>query len=155
MIPEGTEAPGFSLPDADGKIVKLSDFAGKTVILYFYPKDDTPGCTTEACGFRDTSADFAKHGAVILGISPDDSASHAKFAKKHKLPFTLLADVGAKVAKDYGVWGEKKFMGKQFMGIDRTTFIIAPDGEVEKVFKNVKAEGHNKEVLEWLDKNKE
>ena len=155
MIPEGTEAPGFTLPDADGKIVKLSDFAGKTVVLYFYPKDDTPGCTTEACGFRDTSADFAKRGAVVLGISPDDSASHTKFAKKYKLPFTLLADVGAKVAKDYGVWGEKKFMGKQFMGIDRTTFIIAPDGEVEKVFKNVKAEGHNKEVLEWLDKNKE
>ena len=154
MIPEGTEAPGFTLPDADGKIVKLSDFAGKTVVLYFYPKDDTPGCTTEACGFRDTSADFAKRGAVVLGISPDDSASHTKFAKKYKLPFTLLADVGAKVAKDYGVWGEKKFMGKQYMGIDRTTFIIAPDGEVEKVFRNVKAEGHNKEVLDWLDKNK-
>ena len=154
MIPEGTEAPGFTLPDADGKIVKLSDFAGKTVVLYFYPKDDTPGCTTEACGFRDTSADFAKRGAVVLGISPDDSASHTKFAKKYKLPFPLLADVGAKVAKDYGVWGEKKFMGKQYMGIDRTTFIIAPDGEVEKVFRNVKAEGHNKEVLDWLDKNK-
>ena len=154
MLPEGTEAPGFTLPDADGKIVKLSDFAGKTVVLYFYPKDDTPGCTTEACGFRDTSADFAKRGAVVLGISPDDSASHTKFAKKYKLPFTLLADVGAKVAKDYGVWGEKKFMGKQYMGIDRTTFIIAPDGEVEKVFRNVKAEGHNKEVLDWLDKNK-
>jgi len=154
MIPEGTEAPSFSLPDADGKTVKLSDFAGKTVVLYFYPKDETPGCTAEACGFRDTSAEFKKRGAVILGISPDSQGSHAKFAAHHKLPFTLLSDVGAKVAKDYGVWGERKFMGKQFMGIDRTTFVIAPDGEVEKVFRSVKADGHEKEVLDWLTKNK-
>ncbi|MFA6489214.1 MAG: thioredoxin-dependent thiol peroxidase [Candidatus Micrarchaeia archaeon] len=154
MIPEGTEAPDFSLPDADGKMVKLSDFAGKTVVLYFYPKDDTPGCTAEACGFRDASATYAKRGAVVLGVSPDDSASHSKFAKKYKLPFTLLADVGAKVAKDYGVWGEKKFMGRSFTGVNRTTFIIAPDGEVEKVFKSVKPDGHEKEVLAWLDENR-
>ena len=154
MIPEGTEAPDFSLPDAGGKAVKLSDFAGKTVVLYFYPKDDTPGCTLEACGFRDTSADYAKRGAVVLGISPDDSASHTKFSKKYKLPFTLLADEGAKVAKEYGVWGEKKFMGKTFKGILRTTFVISPDGEVERVFKDVKPLGHEKEVLAWLDGHK-
>lgn len=154
MIPEGTEAPDFSLPDSNGKAVKLSDFAGKTVVLYFYPKDDTPGCTTEACGFRDRTAEYEKRGAVVLGVSPDDSASHTKFAKKYKLPFTLLADVGAKVAKDYGVWGEKKFMGRSFTGVNRTTFIIAPDGEVEKVFRNVKPDGHEKEVLDWLTANK-
>ncbi len=154
MIPEGIEAPDFSLPDASGKMVKLSDFAGKTVVLYFYPKDDTPGCTTEACGFRDTSAEYGKLGAVVMGISPDDSESHAKFAKKHKLPFTLLADAGAKVCRDYGVWGERTFMGRKFLGVSRTTFIIAPDGEVEKIFKNVKPEGHEKEVLEWLSKNR-
>lgn len=105
MMPEGAEAPGFSLPDASGKVVKLSDFAGKTVVLYFYPKDDTPGCTVEACSFRDSSMEFRKRNAVILGISPDDSASHRKFASKYRLPFTLLADVGAKVAAGYGVWG--------------------------------------------------
>ena len=151
MIPEGTEAPDFSLPDASGKPVKLSDFAGKTVVLYFYPKDDTPGCTTEACGFRDMQKEYAKRGAVVLGISPDDPASHAKFAAKYKLPFTLLADVGAKVAQDYGVWGERNFAGHKFMGNARTTFIISPDGEVEKVFQGVKPEGHDKEVLAWLD----
>lgn len=154
MIPEGTEAPDFSLPDSDGKMVKLSDFAGKTVVLYFYPKDDTPGCATEACGFRDASAEYKKRDAVILGISPDDSASHSKFSRKHKLPFTLLADAGAKVCKDYGVWGERSFMGRKFTGVSRTTFIIAPDGEVEKIFRNVKPEGHEKEVLEWLSKNR-
>ena len=153
MIPEGTEAPDFSLPDANGKTVKLSDFAGKTVVLYFYPKDETPGCTVEACGFRDTQAEYNKRGAVILGISPDSQESHAKFAAKHKLPFTLLADAGAKVATDYGVWGEQNFMGKKFMGVARTTFIVAPDGEVEKIFRNVKPEGHNSEVLKWLDGN--
>ena len=153
MIPEGTEAPDFSLPDANGKTVKLSDFAGKTVVLYFYPKDDTPGCTAEACGFRDMGKEFEKRGAVVLGISPDNPASHAKFAGKYRLPFTLLADVGAKVAADYGVWGEKNFMGKKFMGVARTTFIIAPDGEVEKVFRDVKPEGHDKEVLAWLDRD--
>lgn len=154
MIPEDTEAPDFSLPDATGKTVKLSDFAGKTVVLYFYPKDDTPGCTTEACGFRDRTAEYEKRGAVVLGVSPDDSVSHTKFAKKYKLPFTLLADVGAKVSKDYGVWGEKKFMGRSFTGVNRTTFIIAADGEVKKVFRNVKSDGHEKEVLAWLDEHK-
>ncbi len=153
MIPEGTEAPDFSLPDAGGKIVKLSDFAGKTVVLYFYPKDETPGCTAEACGFRDMSAEYAKRGAVILGISPDSPESHAKFAANHKLPFTLLADAGAKVAADYGVWGEKSMYGKKYMGIMRTTFVVSPDGEVEKVFRNVKPEGHNSEVLKWLGRN--
>jgi len=151
MIPEGTEAPDFSLPDANGKTIKLSDFAGKTVVLYFYPKDDTPGCTVEACSFRDSSAEFEKRNAVIIGISPDSSESHAAFAAKHKLPFTLLADVGSKVATDYGVWGERSFLGKKFMGVARTTFIIAPDGEVEKVFMDVKPEGHEKEVMKWLD----
>lgn len=153
MIPEGVEAPDFELPDSNGKKVKLSDFAGRTVVLYFYPKDETPGCTTEACGFRDMAAEFGKRDAVILGISPDSPESHAAFAANHKLPFTLLADEGAKVAQQYGVWGERNFAGKKFMGIARTTFVIAPDGEVEKVFRDVRPEGHNSEVLAWLDRS--
>ena len=153
MIAEGEKAPDFSLPDSNGKQVKLSDFAGKRVVLYFYPKDDTPGCTVEACGFRDMKPEFEKRGAAILGISPDDSASHAKFAAKYKLPFTLLADAGAKAAQKYGVWGEQNFAGKKFMGIARTTFVVGRGGKVEKVFEGVKPEGHNSEVLKWLDEN--
>jgi len=154
MMSEGKKAPGFSLPDANGKTVNLNDFQGKKrVVLYFYPKDDTPGCTVEACGFRDMSSDFEKRGAAILGISPDDSVSHTKFAGKYKLPFTLLADVGAKVATKYGVWVEKSMYGKKYMGIARTTFIIGKDGKIEKIFEGVKPEGHNSEVLAWLDGN--
>ena len=153
MIAEGKKAPDFSLPDSSGKTVKLSSFRGKRVVLYFYPKDDTPGCTVEACGFRDMSAEFEKRGAAILGISPDDSASHTAFAAKHKLPFTLLADVGAKIAQKYGVWGERNFAGHKFMGVARTTFIIGKGGKVEKVFGKVNPLGHEKEVLKWLGEN--
>ncbi|MEM2138080.1 MAG: thioredoxin-dependent thiol peroxidase [Candidatus Anstonellaceae archaeon] len=152
MLAEGNSAPDFSLPDSSGKLVKLSNFAGKFVVLYFYPKDDTPGCTTEACGFRDMMKEYGEKGIVILGISPDSPESHAKFAKKYKLPFTLLADVGAKVAQKYGVWGEKQMMGRHYMGIFRTTFVIGKSGKIEKVFEGVKPEGHEKEVLEWIEK---
>jgi thioredoxin-dependent peroxiredoxin len=151
----GKKAPDFSLPDSSGRMVKLSDFNGRRVVLYFYPKDDTPGCTAEACGFRDMSAEFEKRGAAILGISPDSSESHSKFAGKYKLPFTLLADEGAKVAQKYGVWGEKNFMGKKFMGILRTTFIIGKTGKVEKIFERVNPLGHEREVLNWLEMNAE
>lgn len=153
MLSEGKKAPDFALPDSNGKIVKLSDFAGKRGVLYFYPKDDTPGCTIEACGFRDMAAEFGKRGVVVLGVSPDDSASHAKFVGKYKLPFTLLADAGAKVAQEYGVWGEKIVMSRKYMGIFRTTFVIGKDGKIEKVFEKVKPEGHNSEVLAWIDGN--
>ena len=151
MISEGKKAPDFGLPDADGKAVKLSDFAGKRVVVYFYPKDDTPGCTVEACGFRDSLPKFEKLGVPVIGISPDDGKSHAKFAQKYKLNFTLLADEGATVARKYGVWGKKKFMGREYDGIMRTTFVIGKDGKVEKLFENVKPEGHEKEVLAWLE----
>ncbi len=153
MIKEGTKAPTFTLPDSTGEKVALSDFEGKRVVLYFYPKDDTPGCTVEACGFRDMKAEFEKRGAVILGISPDDSFSHTAFAAKYKLPFTLLADVGAKVATKYGVWVEKNMMGRKFMGIARTTFVIGKSGKIERIFAKVNPLGHNKEVLKWLDQH--
>src|SRR3989338_5427638 len=143
MLEAGKKAPDFSLPDSEGNIVKLGDLKGKRVVLYFYPKDDTPGCTVEACVFRDMEGDFEKRGAVILGISPDNSASHAAFTSKYKLPFMLLADEGAAVAKKYGAWGEKHFMGRKFEGILRTTFIIGKTGKIEKVFQKVKPEGHN------------
>lgn len=151
MVKENEKAPPFSLPDSNGKKFSLKDFKGKKVVLYFYPKDDTPGCTIEACGFRDMAPEFERRGAVILGISPDDSASHTKFAGKYKLPFTLLADAGAKVATAYGVWSEKSMFGKKYMGIDRTTFLIGKDGKIEKIFEKVNPLGHNKEVLKWLD----
>ncbi|MFA5930487.1 MAG: thioredoxin-dependent thiol peroxidase [Candidatus Micrarchaeia archaeon] len=150
----GSKAPGFSLPDASGQIVKLPDFAGRRLVLYFYPKDDTPGCTLEACGFRDKRADYEKLGVSVVGISPDGAQSHAKFAAKYKLPFTLLTDEGAAVAQKYGAWGKKKFLGKEYDGISRTTFIIGKDGLVEKIFENVKPLGHEKEVLAWLGANK-
>ena len=153
MVSEGKKAPDFSLPDSNGNTVKLSDFKGRRVVLYFYPKDDTPGCTVEACGFRDMRAEFEKRGVAILGVSPDSVESHAKFAGKYGLPFTLLADEGAKVASKYGVWVEKYMYGREYMGILRATFVIGKDGTVEKIFEGVKPDGHNKEVLEWLDGN--
>jgi peroxiredoxin Q/BCP len=154
MLREGDSAPDFSLPDAGGKMVKLSDFSGKFVVLYFYPKDDTPGCTVEACGFRDMKDEYEKMRIVVLGISPDDSAPHSKFAEKYRLPFTLLADEGAKIAEKYGAWGEKEKFGKKYMGVYRTTFVIGKDGRVAKVFEKVKPEGHNSEVLRWIEANR-
>jgi thioredoxin-dependent peroxiredoxin len=150
MIEEGSPAPDFELPSDSGETVKLSSLRGKPVVLYFYPKDDTPGCTTQACGIRDAYGEFEQAGAVVLGVSPDDEKSHVKFRKKHELPFTLLADTGHEVAERYGVWGEKKFMGKTYMGIKRWTFVIAEDGTVKKVFPDVKPAEHADNVLAVL-----
>jgi thioredoxin-dependent peroxiredoxin len=147
ILQEGSLAPDFSLLDENGKTHKLSDYHGKPVVLYFYPKDDTPGCTVEACSFRDGFADFKKAGVVVLGVSPDDVKSHAKFKTKYNLPFTLLADVGHVVCDAYGVWGKKKMMGREYDGVFRTTFVIGPDGKIKKVFEKVKPEDHSKEVL--------
>lgn len=146
----GVPAPDFSLADENGVTHTLSEFRGKFVVLYFYPKDDTPGCTTEACNFRDNYTAYEKAGAVILGVSPDNSKSHTKFIKKYDLPFTLLADEGHKVCELFGVWGRKKFVGKEYDGVFRTTFVIAPDGTISKVFENVKPDGHSLEVLAAL-----
>jgi peroxiredoxin Q/BCP len=150
MIEAGKKAPAFSLKDQHGKTVKLADFAGKVVVLYFYPKDDTPGCTTEACGFRDEHSKLQKAGAVVLGVSPDDEKRHAKFAAKYELPFSLLADTEHAVAEKYGAWGEKTLYGKKFMGILRSTFLIGTDGKVAKVWPKVKPAGHAEEVLEAI-----
>ena len=150
-IAEGSKAPDFTLPTHDGKKLKLSSLRGRPVVLYFYPKDDTPGCTKEACGFRDTKAKLAKHEAVVLGVSPDSAESHEKFRTKYKLPFTLLADEGHAVAEKYGAWREKNMYGKKSMGIARSTFIIDADGTVAKVFKAVRADGHAEQVLGVLE----
>jgi thioredoxin-dependent peroxiredoxin len=151
MIPkEGTTAPVFELTDETGKIHKLGDYAGKKVVLYFYPKDDTPGCTTEACSFRDNYSAYVKAGVTILGVSPDSVKSHAKFKEKYDLPFPLLADEGHKVCEAYGVWGRKKMMGKEYDGVFRTTFIIDEQGKILKVFENVKPPEHSKEILALL-----
>ena len=143
-------APDFELPDENGQIRKLSDYRGQPVVLYFYPKDDTPGCTTEACNFRDDYPVYEENGVTILGVSPDTAKSHTKFKNKFSLPFTLLADEGHKVCDLYEVWGPKKFMGKSYEGVHRTTFLIGPDGNIIKVFENVKPEGHSGEVLAAL-----
>jgi peroxiredoxin Q/BCP len=150
-ITSGIPAPDFSLQDDSGKTVRLSDFRGKTVLLYFYPKDDTPGCTQEACNFRDNYSAYEEAGVTILGISPDDTKSHEKFRSKYKLPFTLLADSDHKVAGEYGVWGPKKFMGRAYEGVLRTTFLVGPDSQILKVFENVKPAEHSAEVLAELE----
>ena len=142
-----TRAPDFALPDQDGKEHALADYRGKWVLLYFYPKDDTPGCTIEACAFRDQFKDFASIGAVVLGVSTDGVASHKKFAGTYELPFTLLADEYKEVVGRYGVFGEKKFMGKTYMGTVRTSFLIDPEGNIAKVYEKVKPELHAAEVV--------
>lgn len=146
----GSKAPAFAALDQSGTKVSLKNFVGKTVVLYFYPKDDTPGCTTEACNFRDESKNFAKLGAVILGVSPDDSKSHTKFIEKFSLPFSLLADTDHKIAEAYSVWVEKSMYGKKYMGVERSTFIIAPDGKLSHIFRKVKPAEHTAEVLAAL-----
>lgn len=143
-------APDFSLTDENGNVRSLAEFRGKPVVLYFYPKDDTPGCTVEACNFRDDYSTYEQAGVTILGISPDTAKSHTKFKNKFNLPFTLLADEDHKVADAYGVWGPKKFMGREYEGILRTTFLIGPQGNILKVFENVKPDGHSGEVLAAL-----
>jgi peroxiredoxin Q/BCP len=150
MVEEGKAAPDFELTSDKGERVKLSDFRGKPVVLYFYPKDDTPGCTKQACGIRDEYGEFRKRGAVVLGVSPDDEASHVKFRDKYQLPFTLLADPGHEVAEAYGVWQERKFGGKKYMGINRSTFVIDAEGNVSKAMRNVKPDTHAAKVLAAL-----
>jgi thioredoxin-dependent peroxiredoxin len=150
MIEEGKPAPDFELKTDAGDTLKLSDLRGKQVVLYFYPKDDTPGCTTQACGIRDAYGEFEEAGAVVLGVSPDGERSHDKFKKKFDLPFTLLADEGHHVADEYGVWAEKSYMGRTYMGVDRSTFVIAEDGTVKKVMRKVKPATHADEVLAVL-----
>jgi peroxiredoxin Q/BCP len=150
MIEEGSPAPDFELTSDSGETVTLSSLRGKPVVLYFYPKDDTPGCTTQACGIRDAYGEFEAEGAVVLGVSPDDEKSHVKFRKKHELPFTLLADTDHEVAERYGVWGEKKFMGRTYMGVKRWTFVIDEGGTVKKIFPDVKPAEHADNVLTAL-----
>ena len=146
----GDKAPAFSSTATDGSTVKLSDFKGKSVILYFYPRDDTPGCTKEACAFRDVYRDIAAKGAVVLGVSVDTVKSHVKFTEKFSLPFPLLADEEKKIVQAYGVWGEKVFMGRKYLGIHRVTFLIGPDGRIKNVWPTVKPELHAAEVLAAL-----
>ena len=150
MIEEGTQAPDFELRSDDDDTVKLSALRGRQVVLYFYPKDDTPGCTTQACGIRDAYGEFERAGAVVLGVSPDDESSHVKFRSKYELPFTLLADTDHAVAEQYGVWGEKKYMGKAYMGVNRSTFVIDAEGNVKKVMHDVKPATHADDVLSAL-----
>jgi peroxiredoxin Q/BCP len=150
MLNEGDKAPDIRLANDAGEPFKLSDLKGKRVVLYFYPRADTPGCTTESCEFRDDVKAFAKKGAVVVGISPDKPAAQAKFKQKYELPFTLLADEEKAAAKTYGVWKEKNMYGKKVMGIERSTFVIGPDGKIEKIYGKVKAKGHAAEVLAAL-----
>jgi peroxiredoxin Q/BCP len=148
MLPKMNEtAPKFELPDETGKFHKLEDYHGKTVVLYFYPKDDTPGCTTEACNFRDDYSEYMKAGVVILGVSPDNVKSHQKFSTKYGISFPLLADEGHIVCEKYGVWGLKKNLGREYYGVFRTTFLLGPDGKIKKVYENVKPADHSKEIL--------
>jgi thioredoxin-dependent peroxiredoxin len=151
MVEEGKPAPDFELTSDSGERVKLSDFRGKPVVLYFYPKDDTPGCTTQARGIRDVYSDFRDRGAVVLGVSPDDEASHVKFKQKYSLPFTLLADPEHEVAEEYGVWKERNRYGKKSMGIERSTFVIDQHGNVSKAMRRVKPDTHADDVLAALD----
>lgn len=151
-IEAGQPAPDFSLPADDGSTVSLSGLKGRPVVLYFYPKDDTPGCTKEACAFRDLHSELGAAGAVVLGVSPDDVASHGRFRDKYRLNFRLLADPDHALAESYGAWREKNMYGKKSMGIQRSTWLIGPDGVVRKVWKKVSVDGHDQAVLEELRK---
>jgi len=150
MIIEGKKAPAITLKDQDGAKVSLNDFQGKNIVLYFYPKDNTSGCTKEACNFREDFPKFGKLNAVILGVSPDSVESHKKFTAKYNLPFSLLSDENKEVIEKYGVWKEKSMYGRKYMGVERSTFIIDKDGKVRKVFRKVKVADHNREVTEAL-----
>ncbi len=150
VIKKDEQAPEFELMDSEGNLHRLSDYKGQTIVVYFYPKDDTPGCTKEACSFRDSYADFRNAGVEIIGISPDTVNSHAKFTGKYDLPFTLLSDPNHEVCEAYGVWGLKKSFGREYEGVYRTTFIIGPEGEIKRVFENVRPSDHSQEVLEAL-----
>ncbi len=150
MVEEGRPAPDFELLSDSGETVRLSDLRGTPVVLYFYPKDDTPGCTKQACGIRDSWSEFARQGVRVFGISPDSEASHARFKEKYGLPFTLLADPDHRVSEQYGFWVEKSMMGKRYMGIERSTVVVSPDGTVARVFRKVKPERHAAQVLEAI-----
>ena len=150
MLNAGDKAPYFELPNQDGETVKLTDLKGKSVVLYFYPKDDTSGCTKEACSFRDELSIFEGVNATIIGVSGDSVKSHRKFADKYNLNFTLLSDESKEMLEAYGVWKEKSMYGKKYMGIERTTFVIDPEGTIKKVFNKVKVEGHTEEVKKAL-----
>ncbi|MDQ5902012.1 MAG: thioredoxin-dependent peroxiredoxin [Patescibacteria group bacterium] len=155
MLPKTqSKAPAFSLSDQNGGMRALKDFFGQWVVLYFYPKDDTPGCTKEACSFRDGFSRFKREGVVVLGISADSVKKHAKFVEKYELPFLLLADEQKTVVEQYGVWAKKKFMGREYMGILRTTFLINPLGNIVKVYENVKPDEHADEVLKEISRMK-
>src|SRR3982751_2128821 len=147
MLKEGDKAPECEAPDQDGKMVRLKDLKGSRVVLYFYPKDDTPGCTKEACSFRDADDVYRKKGIKVLGVSTDDGSSHQKFISKFQLPFDLLADTDKKIVNDYGVWGEKNMYGKKYMGTNRKTFLIDEQGKIAKIFDKVNVEQHADEVL--------
>lgn len=153
MIEEGKKAPNFILPDENGNEVSLNSFQGKKVVLYFYPKDNTPGCTKEACSFRDSFPEFENVNAVILGVSGDYAASHKKFKEKYELPFTLLSDENKEVLEKYGVWKEKNKFGKKYRGVERTTVIIDEDGNIQKIFPKVKVNRHTEEVLKEINSN--
>jgi len=148
ILAVGSQAPEFELEDSQGKTRRLSDYAGQTFVLYFYPRDNTPGCTTEACSFRDAYQDFKDAGVEVIGISPDTVTSHLKFADKFNLPFVLLSDPDHKVCEAYGAWGLKKSYGREYEGVFRTTYVIDPEGKVKHVFENVKPSDHSQEVLE-------
>jgi thioredoxin-dependent peroxiredoxin len=150
VVEEGKPAPDFELASDTGECVRLSGLQGKAVVLYFYPKDDTPGCTRQACDIRDAWGDFERAGAVVLGVSPDGEESHATFKAKYGLPFPLLADEGHEVSEQYGVWGERSYAGRRFMGVERSTFVIAPDGTVARVMRKVDPETHAHDVLAAL-----
>jgi peroxiredoxin Q/BCP len=150
LLQVGQKAPDFTAKDQDGNEVSLRDFTGRKVVLYFYPKDNTPGCTREACAFRDNLPNFQKTDAVVLGVSVDGQKAHRKFADKYELPFTLLVDDEKKIVEAYGVWGLKKFMGREYMGTNRVTYLIDEQGAIEKVWPKVKPETHAAEVLDWL-----
>jgi thioredoxin-dependent peroxiredoxin len=150
VVEEGQEAPDFELTSDAGERIQLSQFRGQPVVLYFYPRDDTPGCTKQACGIRDNYDDFEQRGAVVLGVSPDKETSHVKFKQKYGLPFTLLADPEHEVAEQYGVWAEKKYMGRTYMGVERSTFLIDPEGRIAKVMRRVKPDTHVERVLAEL-----
>ena len=147
---ENSKAPDFTLPASNGQRISLKGLKGKNIVIYFYPKDDTPGCTVQACGFRDSFKQMEKLGAVILGVSPDNLSSHDKFIQKFNLPFILLSDTEKKMCQDYGVWVEKSMYGKKYMGVARTSFIIGKDGKIAKVFEKVKPEGHELQIIEAL-----
>jgi len=151
QLKEGMKAPAFEGVDMDGNPIKLSDFSGKKVVLYFYPKDNTPGCTAEACNLRDNWDSFLQKGFVVIGVSPDSEKSHKGFASKYNLPFPLIADTSKKILSDYGVWGEKKMYGRSFLGVIRTTFIIDEKGIIEKIITKVDTSGHTKQIFDMYN----